>query len=294
MSGAPRPYRGADEAALLDCWRRTLPLDALSPEAFVRRVLLDANFDPARLLVVGDGDAILGFCLSIIRRVPAEKGGMDEHRGWITAFGVAPEARGRGIGSALLDAALAAMPGREVRIADYVPGYFVPGVDVAAYAEGLAWLQRRGFQVVSRPLAMEADLNEGPAPTSHAVSALRRDEIPALLGFLDAHMPGDWLRDARQRLADLDCGRFLVTREGEAIVGYATFDGEHFGPFGVREDRRGQGLGRALLAATLARMHGRGERRAWLLWTSDEAARRVYAPLGFREWRRFAVLSRVG
>ena len=38
-------------------------------------------------------------------------------------------------------------------------------------------------------------------------------------------------------------------------------------------------------------MLDQGDKRAFLLWTSDETAR-LYSRFGFKEWRRFAVLQR--
>jgi len=84
----------------------------------------------------------------------------------------------------------------------------------------------------------------------------------------------------------------VALREGE-IVGYCQFRGEHFGPFGVREYCRGRGIGTVVLAKCLRQMQRAGLHNAWVLWTSDETAERVYSKLSFRETRRFSVLRRV-
>ncbi|MBI5831730.1 MAG: GNAT family N-acetyltransferase [Armatimonadetes bacterium] len=302
-----RGYRPDDQQALLDLWEAALPLDAIDAPTLSRKVLLDPNVDPDWLLVAEDGSGLLGFLLAIIRREPFPGVGLEPEHGWITAFGVRPAARGRGIGTALLDTALGlfAAAGRQtVGIAPYVPNYIVPGVDVAAYADGLAYLLRHGFEVVSRPLSMDANLvtfDFTPYVAQRAelaavgidVRALRPDEAPALLTFLTESQPPDWLRAARALLAQPD-GREQITvaMEAGAVVGYCQYAGEHFGPFGVRADRQGQGLGTVLLATTLGAMRRRGLHNAWVLWTSDDAAERVYRRFGFGETRRFAVCRR--
>jgi len=306
-----RPYLCADEASLLDAWNASLPHDPIDASTFRRKVLLDPNFTRDRLLVAETDERIAGLCLCLVRRVPIEGGGLEPERGWITAFGVRPECRRQGVGSALLDRALELFREagrREVLISPYTPNYFVPGVDVEHYAEGLAFLQKRGFEVIARPLSMDTNIvlfdyalwreREGRL-REHGVEvrSLMPREMPLLLAYLREHTFADWLRDARELLTDVtrglaDIGQFTVAvREGE-IVGYCQFRGEHFGPFGVRPDSQGQGIGSVLLAKCLLTMKGKGLHNAWVLWTSDETAERVYSRFGFRETRRFSVLKR--
>lgn len=306
-----RGYRGDDEQAVLDLWNAALPADPLDRRTLLRKVILDPNFDPAWFLVAEVGGRPAGLCLCVTRRVPLEGVGLEPERGWITAFGVAPEFRRQGVGAALLDRALELFGGadrREVLIAPYTPNYFVPGVDEQAYADGLAFLQRRGFAAVSRPLSMDAsivtlDLSPWLARAAALraegieVRPLRLAEAPEFLSFLREHMPGDWVRHARELLGEMAGGGAqaeqvtLGVRGGE-IVGYCQFAGEHFGPFGVCADLQGRGIGTVLLARSLEAMRRQGLHHAWVLWTSDETAERVYARFGFRETRRFAVLRR--
>jgi ribosomal protein S18 acetylase RimI-like enzyme len=240
-----------------------------------------------------------------------EGAGLEPERGWITSLGVHPGRWGRGAGSALLDRAQALFREagrREALLSPYTPNYFVPGVDVVRYARGLAFLERRGFEVISRPLSMDANIvlfdedrwrkGEGALREEGIeVRGLRPGEIPSLMEFLKAHMPGDWARHAREALLDAlrDAGEeppFIVAVRDAEVVGYCQFEGEHFGPFGVRTDMQGRGIGTLAMARCLAAMRRRGHHNAWVLWTSDEAARRVYDRFGFRETRRFAILRR--
>ncbi len=309
---AIRSYRSGDEPALLDLWNAALPFDPIDRATFHRKVLLDPNFHPDWLLVaVADGTPI-GFGLCLIRRVPLEKTGMQPEAGWISAFGVHPDHRRKGAGGALLDAALDFFGGahrKTVSIAPYIPNYFVPGVDVERYAAGLAFLKKRGFEALDRPMAMDTHLaTRDLRPFVERreilwreqgvdVRPMRPHEIPDLMALLQTHMPGDWVRHAREVLLDItrgigDYDQFTIAvREGE-VVGYCQFEGEHFGPFGVREGMQGRGIGTVLLATCLQTMQGHGIHTAFVLWTSDETAARVYSRLGFVETRRFAVLRR--
>jgi len=326
---AVRGYHCEDEAAIVEVWNASLPHDPLDVHTFRRKVLLDPNFDPAWLLVAELEGWPAGFCLCLIRRVAMEGGSLDPERGWITALGVRPECRRLGVGSALLERALGLFraAGRQaVLVAPYTPNYFSPGVDEAHYAEGLAFLQQRGFEVISRPLSMDASIvlfeyapfevrEQTLRDQGVEVRPLRSHEAPLLLAFLKAHVSTDWLREARELLTDVTRGlatedQFTVALRGTGgspveapgpprasracheVVGYCQFRAEHFGPFGVRADCQGQGLGTILLAKCLQTMKAHGLHNAWVLWTSDENAQRVYAKFGFRETRRFAVLKR--
>ena len=311
QSIAVRGYRGTDETSLVAAWNTALPGDPVDARVFRRKVLLDPNFLAEHLLVAEAEGQVAGFCVCVMRQVPLEGAGLEPERGWITAFGVRPSRRGQGVGSALLDRALALFrnAGREsVAIAPYAPNYFVPGVDVARYAEGLGFLEKRGFSQVAEAISMDANivlldtapwLQPEPALAEQGIHirALRPHEAPEFLAFLAAHMPGDWVRHARELL--LDCTRGLASEtqftvalcHGE-LVGYCQFEGEHFGPFGVREDMQGQGIGTVLLARCLETMRQAGHHNAWVLWTSEDTAQKVYNRFGFRETRRFAILRR--
>jgi len=307
-----RGYRGADEAELVGLWNLALPYDPIDLPTFRRKVILDPNFHPDWLLVATRGEDLVGFCLALIRRVPLEKTGLQETAGWISAFGVAPEQRRQGVGQALLEASLALFRGagrQTVSVATYIPNYFVPGVDVERYAEGLGFLVGRGFAELDRPMSMDtalALLDLGPVLSragrvhqEHGVEvrSLRPHEIPDLMALLQAEMPGDWVRHARELLLDISAGRgtwdqFTVAVRDGQVLGYCQFEGEHFGPFGVRPDMQGKGIGTVLLGTCLQAMRQRGLHNAFVLWTSDANADKVYGRYGFRPTRRFAVLQR--
>ena len=312
MSGVcVRPYRADDEAAVLDVWNAALVSDPISPAMFRRKVLLDPNFDPAGCLVADVDGAVRGFVLSLTRQVPFFNQGLQPEEAWITAFGVHPACQRRGLGTQLLGDALERLrrQGRTtITISPYVPNYFIPGVDVAAYAPAVVFLERQGFETASRPLSMRAELTGFRIPVSIAETAARlaeegvevrqarpRDIVP-VLDFVRQLFSWDWVREASEVFAELFAGdprqvNLLVACRGDDVLGYAQHRAERFGPFGVNPSLRSRGIGRVLLARTLVGMLERGYHAAWFLWTSDNAAR-LYAQCGFHEVRRFAVMRK--
>ena len=310
MPAIIRSYRGADEDALLDLWRMTMTHDRITPAVWRTKVLLDPNFDPDGLLVAEEDGALVSFVLSLVRRVPYFLQGLEPESGWITAFGVHPDHQRQGIGRAMFDAALARMAalGRtRIAISPYTPNYFIPGVDVEAYPAALAFLHTLGWQTISTPIAMRAELTGFQIPPEIAAleGRLQRDNIavrpvqsadlPALMAFTVEYFGWDWYRFAQEYLLALfgagadDIGCYVAAR-GEEIVGYCQHRRERFGPFGVAPAMRNRGIGRLLLFRCLADMVTRGFHCAWFLWTGKDAAR-LYSLAGFRQMRQFAIMQ---
>jgi GNAT superfamily N-acetyltransferase len=307
-----RPYSGGDETSLLHVWNETMWGDRIDAATWRSRVLLDPNFVPECCAVAEGSQGIpIGFMLGLARQVPYFAQGYEREKSWITAFGVLPEHRHAGVGSALLEhvcQALQAGGAQEVAVAPYVPNYFIPGVDVAIYADAVRFLERHAFGVQSRPLSMRADIATFQVPEEIAAARVRlqaesiqvglatAEDIVPIRQFLRRCFSWDWLRFAGEVMQDLFAGNpwtagMLVAKQDAAVIGYAQFRAERFGPFGVDPALRSRGIGRVLLAQTLIEMRKHGYHCAWFLWTSDDAAR-LYQRCGFREVRRFAVMRK--
>ncbi|NEE03012.1 GNAT family N-acetyltransferase [Phytoactinopolyspora halotolerans] len=291
-----------------------MPADPVSREWFVEYVLLDPNFDPAGLIVAADASdgAVLGFVYAVRGRatngIPVDPDG-----GWITIGTVAPAARGRGIGTELLERAkrfLQAQGSHWAVFSGYPPAYFLPGLDAETYPAGLRLLERCGFTTVSRPVAMDLGLASYRSPEDVVARRTAReaegysfipavaDDLPEVISFAADRLAPDWgevIREAVVRSGRPD--RVVVAREPTgAVVGFATYGAyrgvlERFGPFGVDERCRGLGLGKILLHATLTRMRGESAHSAWFLWTGlQSAAGRLYVDAGFTVTRTFNVM----
>jgi len=307
-----RAYRGGDEGALIDLWNTSMTHDPITPSVFRAKVLLDLNFDPEGLLLAEADGKLVGFVLSLRRQVPQFLDGLQAETAWITAFGVHPEYRRRGLGRALFERALArleALGVRQVLISPYTPNYFIPGVDQAAYPQALAFLRAAAWQTLYEPISMRVETTGFQIPPEvksaertlaaqgYTVRPVEAGDLPELMRFIAAHFGWDWVRFAQDYLLEQfgpssDQVSFLVAvREGR-IVGYCQQRRERFGPFGVDPALRGKGIGRVLLFHCLAAMLARGYHCAWFLWTDREAAR-LYALAGFKEVRQFAVMKKM-
>ena len=312
-----RPYRGDDEATLIKLWNATMTHDRINESVLRTRVLLDANFSPDGLLVAesrtsGNADRELcGFVLSLIRQVPLFSQGLEPDLGWITAFGVHPRYRKQGIGRQLFDVALARLADmgcKRILISPYTPNYFIPGVDMDAYPEAIAFLHATGWQTISTPISMHAELTG--LQISHEtleleyrlvkdgimVRPVQSADLPELMPFIAKHFGWDWFRFAQEYLLELfgpgsDEICFLVATQGERIVGYCQQRRERFGPFGVIAEMRNRGIGRLLLFRCLYAILTQGFHCAWFLWTGQDAAR-LYSLAGFKQVRQFAVMNK--
>lgn len=311
--GAPmiEPFRAGMLRGVLDVLARSHEAEAIDRSAFVRKALLDPNFEPAGAPVALSRSDPIGFALAIARRAPLEDAPHDVGLGYVTLLGVLPDHRGRGVGSALLawcERFLGERGCTRCMISPYAPGYFTPGVDVRAYADGLRFLIQRGYVIGSRPLSMECDLTSLRTPewvqdreaelATGGVSIHPYDPewVPALLTFLRSHFPGDWQRFARTAIERIETGdaptRLWIARRDGQVIGCSHHDGERFGPIGVSAEHRGLGIGHALMYRTLTAMRRSALHVAWFLWSDDRTAARLYAGAGFRVRRRFAILRK--
>lgn len=305
------PFAGdlLDDVVLL--LQQSLHADPISPSMFVRKVLIDPNFDPEGAPVAIMDGQVVGFGLSIARRLPLEDAPPDWDIGYITLMAVHPDWQRRRIGSRLLQRMedyLRSRDRKTVLVSPYAPNYFTPGVDVNAYAGGLQFFLKHGYQEVYRPISMDCNLlnlrvpewvqerEHDLAQEGVAVEHYRPQLIPALFRFLRAEFPGDWQRFAREAIARIEQGdpptRLWIAHEQGEVVGYSHFEGERFGPIGVSASQRGRGIGQVLMYKTLQAMRLLGLHAAFFLWSDDRTAERLYNAAGFVETRRFALLRK--
>lgn len=245
---------------------------------FSDQAIVDARRGERQLVAIGDYAAAL-----LKSAAPTE-----------AEFVVDPEVRGHGHGTALIESLLELSPD-ELLI-------WAHGDHPAARALAA----RFGFDAVRRLLQLRAEvapagIEPWDSPGSDAalrISTFRpgtdEDEWIALNARAFAHHPEQG-SVTRADLEDLEHEKwfnpqdFLLVKSNDRIIGYCWLKLEDREPgefyvVGVDPDRQGTGLGRALVAAGLARLARRGIRTAALYVEADnEAGVRLYRSFGFTD-----------
>jgi len=305
-----RTMQGADIRAIVALWNTCLPRDPINAGRFINSFLVDVNYDPVSGLgcyVATANDQVIGFIRAIIRRAPNDGLGFEENDGWIPVLFVDGAHHRQGIGAALLQEAedfLKRNKRRRVWVrgnTGSAPGYIFPGVDQHAYAQALAFFKKRGYVVDHEPVAMSGpivDFDEEKyrrdaysAGQEVVIEELSLERVPLFLAFLAGHFKGDWNAAARSKLATGRFNEILIAVLNDEVVGYCQWEGEHFGPFGVRADIRSKKIGAKLFFEAVVRIRQADGRTVWFNW-ADEGAARFYQRFGLRETRKFAILRK--
>jgi len=309
-----RPFAPHDLGPVVTLWNRCLSKDPITEERFWRMFLLDANFDPTGMLIAEIEGEVVGLLQAMVRKTPLGTLGLQPHLGWIPVFCVHPDHRRRGIASRLLDAGIAFLRrhGRtEVHCNGYAPTYIFPGVDVD-YTEALDFLQAREFSVVGEPVAMGIPLEGIRMPESvrrrsrtlqqEGVSVLlfRLEDTLPLLEFAGQHFP-HWQPGVLEGLQRGNTEIMVAAMDSGEIVGFTQWENPHtdppngasgrFGPFGVREDLRGRGIGAVLFYTLIERVTGNGARYLWFGWAGGRNLS-FYERAGCVITRRYRMLKR--
>ena len=307
MPSGIRQYEAEDELRVVALWNLCLPRDEITLNTFRRKIILDSNFDHRGCFVaVADGQ-IVGFMLSLSRRYPYFDVGMETGRGWITTFFVHPDWQRKGICTELMARAerfLIQQGVKEVHISDYTPNYFIPGVDLDAYAGAHAFLLTHGYEKVQSVYSMGRSIVDFSLSDTmekrfsqlqnmgFSTRVFEPRYILLLLEFLRENYPGDLFRVALDRSRENpDCDEILIALKDEKVVGFSHFMEERFGPFGIDKAYTGRGLGPMLYYSTIEQMRKKGRQNLWLAWTSGRA-KDFYYKVGLRVLRRHEIMKK--
>lgn len=307
MSVVIREYQVEDFTAVIKLWNKCLSRDYISPATFQLKVLADNNFTPEGCLVAESEEQIVGFMLGIIRKIPLESIGIQEELGWITVFFVDQEYRRQGIGQRLLDKLFIYFQKNErkkIYVSSYVPNYFFPGVDIDEYRAGFEFLQANGFKDNSRVIGMGNELQDMIVPerVHQQVEELAERGIYiqdfekkytySLLNYLRREFPGDWAGSIVDKIKTGSEDEIIIALRNEEVLGYCQFEGSHFGPFGVSEKLRGEGIGSILFWKVVEKMKEKGYHFIWLAWTGGDAARFYREKGNLHQTREHSIMVR--
>jgi GNAT superfamily N-acetyltransferase len=182
---------------------------------------------------------------------------------WLRILLVAAEARGRGVGTALLHDA------QGVQVIAAEPGnYLMPGVPKTS-AAARRFLEARGFHPTRETWNLDAPLTHIVAEAGATRSS--RADADRVLAFVEREFGRIWRFEASKAF-DRELPVCFHTEEQGNITGFAVHDVNNrglgfFGPTGVAKAQRGRGLGRTLLLASLADLRRLGYDRAVIPWT---------------------------
>jgi GNAT superfamily N-acetyltransferase len=330
MNPVSRLDPARDREGLLALWASCLgqdfPLDARLLDQQLR-----LERDEFLLLGIREpgSEGLLGAALVKRARRPGPDGTLPSH-GNLSFILVAPEARRKGHGSALLEAARAWLRERSASVLHLGRDryHFFPGapLDESPGSAALAaFLAARGFVPANEECDLIADLRDldfpalgkrAPIAPGYAFRLYEPSLLPATKAFFRANFPGRWKDDTMEALeagmrhADL---ALLVEEAGGAVVGFARiYDAEStvLGP-GVYWRAAMRSADGVLAPGGLGPIGVDESRRGLglglgLLRASLEelAARGVrqtmidwtdladfYAKLGFRVWKRYRMWS---
>ena len=229
---------------------------------------------------------------------------------WLRLVAVHPDERGRGVGTALVEAAAErarAWGATRLRSGDQPGNYLAPGID-ARDTGTQTFFERRGFREVARNHNLSVRLVDNEHVTTARAEALadaagargyqvRRathaDEA-AILEVATRSFGAVWAFELGLALANRPPTVHVAFAAG-APVAFACSDGNNrglgwFGPAGTLPDHRGHGLGQALLIPCLLDAAAAGHRTTEIAWIGP---RRFYeSAAGAGVGRDFVVLEK--
>lgn len=300
---------GIDSAAgaLADLWNVSAPgaygFFPLTADRIAARILREKRFHPKRLLFAREGAAAVGFLHWDVVNEPYYAPAAA-----VEAFGVRPEARRRGIGTALLTRALHEIDREPVRFVDaggtfpYTPFYstlidgsersgpFLEDVAVLRLLEGKGFHRERESLVMTRDL--RTDLPAPPDPEADG-AVLTTTPRAGKLTWLDYVFRG-W--DLLDRILLRPDGQLLSRAITARMDGFSDHtERERFALFGVNtpEPLRGKGQATRMLRQCLAHLAAEGAEEVELhVYADNTPALRLYRRIGFRERTRTVVMRR--
>lgn len=229
--------------------------------------------------------------------------------GWLHPYGekaafagvVAQRAKGRGFGSAIVERAETAAHARGLARMHT----WVPPEDAAA----VALLRERGYDEVRRFYEMAIEMAAPPpdpvVPGGFILDTFREEDARAFHGTVEDAFRDHWewhgtpFDEWWELRRENDHSLWFVIRAGAEIAAAIRNDAErngggYVGIIGVRRDRRGRGLAKALLLRTFGEFWARGIARVSLDVDADSptGATRLYESVGMHVEGAMAVYER--
>jgi len=279
------PISSTDIPELVTLWNECLTAHPMTIERFNALFFGDVN-GVAKLnhaSFIARTDRIVGFVVAYQRNLPAPGLGLEPDLGYLTAIAVKPDLQLRGIGTALLSRAIAALNTAEILLSGRTgsaPAATFPGVDLDNYSESLNFFLKNGFEPLAIANSMSREINSAiPIELAAGVAVETEIDSARLHEFVGEAFPGDWADVAGAKLQQNPAEFAVVSVNGD-YAGFAVWNGGWFGPVGVAEQFRSYGLGKLLVQNAINQMHSAGVTKIYFTW-ADEWVVPFYQRLGF-------------
>jgi ribosomal protein S18 acetylase RimI-like enzyme len=307
-----RAFAGKDAAEVTGLWNLCLGRDQLDIDSFFRRIIYDVNFDPSLFLLATEDRKIVGFIHGIKRKVHDEVLGLEPDKAWIMAMGVHPSYRNRGAGTVLLhtiENSLRERGAKRLDVGPYGSAYICPGIDKESYPEGVKFFDSRGYINSGESCSMSMNLWGFTIPPQYVekkktleaqgfvFKPFSREDLPALSDFIREHFPS-WLSLVRPSILEGRAEKTLIIALDKSgkVAGFVlrAMDGTEgrFGPFAIRPDLQGMGLGSVLFHEMMESMIRNRIYHTYFMWTSGRNLE-IYGSWGMKIFRRYAMFYKV-
>ena len=305
-------YKQDYEQQVVNLWNETCMFDLIDIKKFRRQILFDENFDEDLCYVAIKDEKVVGFILGVKRKFPYLERGLEPTKGWISVIFVAKEYRNQGIGQKLYDTVenkLKKMGVIEIVLGAYSPNYFFAGLDPENYHESIDFFEKNGYKAGAKHYSMGMNLHGYQVSEKTLVKKKKVEEKGykfinfdykyslELLEFLKNEFGGGWKRNALIAMQKNKAQeRILIVLNPEGKIcgcsNRAIDDNEmRFGPIGISDNERNNGLGTILLELGMYEMAKKGIYRMYFV-TTDENGRRYYERIGLKVIRTFIDYSK--
>ncbi|MEG0076917.1 GNAT family N-acetyltransferase [Anaerorhabdus sp.] len=300
-------YKQCYEKQVVDCWNRCCWYDAITIPKFRKQALFDDNFDHNLCFVALDDEKLVGFVLATKRKFPYLERGIEPTKGWINVIFVDKEYRRKGIGTQLLNCVESSLIERgvtDIILGAYSPNYFFAGLDPIHHEEACHFFNSKGYLSGAEHFSMNRDLH-GFQMSQKVLEKKYEAECKGfkfinfeyqysleLLEFLKNEFGGGWKRNALISMQNENAEdvMLIVLDKENQICGFCMrmIDGNpmRFGPIGIAESVRNEGIGGILIEMQMYEMSKKGIYHMYFI-TTDEPGRRYYERHGMSVFRTF-------
>ena len=298
-----------DVLDIVQGWNSCLPYDQISEERFKHVIFDDANYEKDSCLVAVHDGKIVGFISAVAREgiFGADHKGREyeKDQGYIKGFYVLEEFRRKRIGSELFDRSIDYLKSKDksvIRILTYTGNYFFPGIDTR-YEPAIKFFENKGFQRDYVINDVDIDTTDFKITDQHKNARQKMEKFGVHVEDYDPLML-DEMREFAKKLDMISWfpegwedwfrakGNKVVALKGDEIVGWASFnvngDIGWFGPTGVLEDMRHNGIGSCILLESVLQMKNADAKSVIASWANTP----FYTANGWKICRQYGVFEK--